>query len=182
MTREETKNIIRAIVCAYPNYKPENLSDTVNVWAAMLKDYDYRHISIALKAFILQDTKGFAPTIGQLVEYLSDSHGMTELDAWAMVSKAVKNGLYGAQEEYEKLPEVVQKAVGSPSQLSNWAMMPPDTLHSVVYSNFCRTFRAVMERERQDASVSLLLEQAREERKQLPEDKKKRFVAIAEDV
>lgn len=182
MNREEAKTIVHAIVCAYPNYKPDNLTETVNIWAAMLKDYEFRHISAALKAYILQDTKGFAPSVGQIVDMLTEKSEMTEMDAWAKVSKAIKNGLYGSEEEFEKLPETVKKAVGSPHQLSSWATMPHDTVQSVVQSNFLRTYRVIVERERRAEKTPIELEQAIAERRRLPEDRKKRFIAIAEEV
>lgn len=182
MNREEAKTIVHAIVCAYPNYKPDNLTETVNIWAAMLKDYEYKHISAALKAYILQDTKGFAPSVGQIVDLLSEKSELTEMDAWAKVSKAIKNGLYGSEEEFEKLPEIVQEAVGSPHQLSSWAAMPHDTVQSVVQSNFLRTYRVLVERKQKYAKMPLELEQALAERRGLPEDRKRRFVAIAEEV
>lgn len=183
MTREEAKNIVHAIVCAYPNYHPDNLTETVNIWAAMLKEYKYEHISAALKAYILSDTKGFAPSVGQIVDLLTDKQeDMTELEAWAMVSKAIKNGLYGAEEEFAKLPELVKMALGSPVQLSNWAMLPSDTVHSVAQSNFLRAYRSVKEREKQNAKMPKELLEALSERRGLPEDKRERFIAIAEDV
>ena len=54
MTREETVKIIRIMVDSYPNYKPNNISETVDVWNMMLSEYTYEQISVALKAYILQ--------------------------------------------------------------------------------------------------------------------------------
>ena len=67
MTREETVKIIRIMVDSYPNYKPNDISETVDVWHMMLSDYDYNLVAMALNAYILSDTSGFAPSIGQLV-------------------------------------------------------------------------------------------------------------------
>lgn len=125
MTREETVKIIRIMVDSYPNYKPNNLSETVDVWNMMLEEYSYQQVSMALKSYILSDTSGFAPAIGQLVDKI---HSMTqpeqlnEMEAWALVAKALRNGGYHALEEYEKLPPTVQKAVGTHEQLRNWAL------------------------------------------------------------
>ena len=41
MTREETVKIIRIMVDSYPNYKPNNISETVDVWHMMLSEYTY---------------------------------------------------------------------------------------------------------------------------------------------
>lgn len=66
MTREETVKIIRIMVDSYPNYKPNDISETVDVWQMMLEEYSYQEVSIALKEYILTEKTGFAPSIGQL--------------------------------------------------------------------------------------------------------------------
>ena len=59
-----------------------------------------------------------------------------------MVQKATRNSLYNADKEFAALPEDVQRSVGSPSVLREWAMMDTETLNSVVASNFMRGYRA----------------------------------------
>lgn len=81
MTRDETVNIIRIITASYPNYKPDNISETVNVWNAMLNNYTYNEIAYALKQYILADTKGFAPSIGQLVDILNKGKETKKMQA-----------------------------------------------------------------------------------------------------
>jgi hypothetical protein len=71
------------------------------------------------------------------------------MQAWALVSKALKNGTYGAQEEFDKLPPTVQKAVGSPSQLRNWAVTDEESIENVIQSNFMRTYRVICQREKE---------------------------------
>lgn len=149
MTRDETKKLIMIICSTYPNYKPMDLKDTINVWHFMLSDFEYSEISVALKAYILSDTSGFAPTVGQLVEKsrkLKAPEELNEMQAWALVSKALRNGTYGADEEFNKLPVLVQQAVGSPSQLRNWATTDYESVENVIQSNFMRTYRAVCNR------------------------------------
>lgn len=133
----------------YPNYKPSNLSETVDVWNMMLNEYDYSQISTALKAYVHSDTSGFAPSIGQLINKLYEVQSLQELnemEAWMLVSKALRNGYYGAIEEFNKLPPLVQKAVGSPDNLRNWAQTDSESIENVVQSNFMRTYRTVVNR------------------------------------
>lgn len=66
MTREETVKIIRIMVDSYPNYKPNDISETVDVWQMMLEEYSCQQVSLALKEYILTEKTGFAPSIGQL--------------------------------------------------------------------------------------------------------------------
>ena len=78
---------------------------------------------------------------------------LSEMDACSMVSKALRNGIYGAEEEFDKLPEVVQQAVGSPSMIRNWAQMECDAVESVIQSNFMRSFRAKKKAQREMAAL-----------------------------
>lgn len=148
MTREETVKIIRIMVDSYPNYKPNDLSETVDVWHMMLEEYSYQEVSVALKAYILSDDSGFAPSIGKLV---SKIHAMTapkelnEMEAWSLVYKAICNSTYNSVSEFERLPPLVQKAVGLPDSLREWAMTENLNLE-VVMSNFQRAYKAELKR------------------------------------
>ena len=106
MTREETVKIVRIMVDSYPNYKPNDISETVDVWHMMLSDYDYNIVAMALKAYILSDTSGFAPSIGQLVDKIKSitiPQELNEMEAWSLVCDALSNSGYNYAEEYEKL-------------------------------------------------------------------------------
>ena len=75
------------------------------------------------------------------------------MSAWALVSRALRNGTYGAEEEFNKLPDDVKRAVGSPEQLHNWATTDEKTVETVIQSNFMRTYRTVIERKNQTAML-----------------------------
>lgn len=167
MTREETVKIIRIICDCYPNYKPNNLSETVDVWQMMLDEYSYNQVSIALKAYVASDTSGFAPGIGDIVAKIQTISQPQELDgltAWGLVSKALRNGTYGAVEEFSKLPPIVQKAVGLPDNLKNWATADYKTIETVIQSNFLRTYESVVKRENEinriPNNIKILIETA----------------------
>ena len=168
MTREETKKIIMVIVASYPNWKPMDLSMTVDAWYSMISDYSYNDIALALKAYVTADTSGFAPSIGQLVEKVKTLNSPAELDemeAWSLVSRAIRNGNYGYVEEFAKLPPLVQKAIGIPEQLRIWAI-DEHYNEMVVSSNFMRSYQAVLSRSREiskmPADISRLIDSAYE--------------------
>lgn len=120
------------------------MSLTVDAWALMLEGFTYQQISTAPKAFILSDTSGFAPDPGQIVGLLdrtANNQELNEMEAWAFVSKALRNGYYGAEQEFEKLPPLVQKVIGTPSQLRNWSQTDGESVENVSQSNFMRTYR-----------------------------------------
>lgn len=148
MTREETVKIIRIICGSYPNFKPADISETVNIWNMMFDEYTYNQVSAALKAYILSDSSGFAPSVGQIVEkvrVINTPEGLNELEAWSMVRKALRNSTYGSETEFAQLPEMVRKAVGSPGQLKAWAI-DEEFNEGVASSNFMRSYRMVKNR------------------------------------
>lgn len=154
------------MVDSYPNYKPNNISETVDVWQMMLSEYTYEQISVALKAYILSDTSGFAPSIGQLVakiQTISRPQELSEMEAWALVSKAIRNSGYNSVEEFAKLPPLVQKAVGLPDQLRTWAL-DENYNEQVVSSNFMRCYRTELARHEElskmPSDVKALIENA----------------------
>ena len=149
MTKNEVIKLSMTIQTFYPNYQVENKEFTINAWYAIIGDCDYKPMEKALQAYITTDTSGFAPSIGQLLDKLhaiQNPQELNEMEAWSVVSKALRNGYYGAVEEFNKLPPLVQKAVGSPDNLRNWAQTDSESIENVVQSNFMRTYRTVVNR------------------------------------
>ncbi len=150
MTREETQRILMAIQVLYPSYKVDNTmkTATVDMWTEMLSDLTYEQVSRAVRIFSSTDTKGFAPTVGQIRAVIAEKNIvnlMNEGQAWELVYKAIENGNYGSDEEYNKLPEDIRRALGGPGQIRQWAVIDVDGL-SVAESNFKRSYRAIIER------------------------------------
>lgn len=167
MTREETVKIIRIMSDCYPNYKPNNLSETIDVWQMMLDEYSYNQVSIALKAYVTSDTSGFAPSVGEIVakiQLVSQPQELDGMTAWGLVSKALRNGTYGAVEEFNKLPPLVRQAVGMPDNLKNWATSDYQTIETVIQSNFLRTYETAVKRaneiNRMPDNIKSLIEKA----------------------
>ena len=149
MTKNEVVKLLMTIQTFYPNYQVENKEFTINAWYSIIGDCDYKPMEKALRAYITTDTSGFAPSIGQLINKLHEVQSpqeLNEMEAWLLVSKALRNGTYGAVKEFNKLPPLVQKAVGSPDNLRNWAQTDSESIENVVQSNFMRTYRTVVNR------------------------------------
>lgn len=152
MTRDEAKKLIMIIAYTYPNFKPQDMSVMVDIWHEMLADYDYNTCAAGLKAYIATDTSGFAPSIGQLIDKVNAitvKDELNEMEAWSLVSNALRNSTYNAEAEFRKLPPMVQKAVGSASNLRNWAQTDTESVENVIQSNFMRTYRGVVARGRE---------------------------------
>lgn len=149
MTRQETGIIMDILTTAYPAfYNGRNAPDmrmTVNLWAEMFAEDDVKIVAAAVKALIATDDKGFPPHIGAVkgrIRQISNPDEMTEQEAWALISKALRDGYYNAEVEFAKLPPLVQDVVHDPRQLREWSMMDESTVQSVVASNVQRSFRA----------------------------------------
>lgn len=156
MTRDEIKEMLMVIQAAYPNYKPQDKTVAVNTWYMMLKDYEKEVVEAALKIYIASDTSGFAPAIGQLIDKINTVTAPPELNsmaAWGLVSTALRNGNYGAEQEFEKLPLTVKKAVGSPDNLRHWARSDSKSIETVIQSNFIRTYEAEVRRKNEAAKT-----------------------------
>lgn len=147
MNREEVLMVMTVLRGAYPQFyrgiTAKEAEATVSLWAEMFAEDDVAIVAAAVKALIATDDKGFPPHIGAVkakVRQITQPSGMTPQEAWNLVAKAIRNSAYESREEYDKLPKDIQRLVGSPNQLRDWALMDSDTVHSVVASNFQRSF------------------------------------------
>lgn len=180
MTTEETIMILAVLKAAYPHaYKDMKKSDgeaMVKLWQMQFANESFQEVTAAVNALIAVRTVGYSPTIGEVKERLyrlKNRNELSEAEAWAMVQKALSNGYYGYMKEWEKLPPEVQRAVGQPEQLREWAQMDVETVQSVVASNFMRSYRVMKDRakeiEKLSENVREMLGNVAEGMKMLPE-------------
>lgn len=148
MTEKEVRQLLAMTQAVYPNYNPPSREAAVNAWLMCLSEYDNNVVMAAFKAYMTTNTSGFAPAPGQLIEILqtlTQSSELNELEAWSIVRKALRNCGYNSEQEFAKLPTVVQKTVGTPQQLKIWAC-DSEFNENVVSSNFIKTYRAEVKR------------------------------------
>lgn len=146
MTKKEVAQIIYILKEYYPrDLESTNLETKVEAWYLILKDYDYKLVQNAVVAFVSSDTKGFMPSVGQLVEKIKQLANpeieMTEAEAWGKVYKAICNSAYNSVSEFEKLPEPIKRAIGSPEVLKSWSQVNIDEVNTVIQSNFMRSYK-----------------------------------------
>lgn len=149
MTEEQVGKLLMTIQAYYPNFNPPDKKITLNAWYIMLAEYSEELVLQALRACIATNTSGFAPDVGQIMSKIQTISQPQELDgmaAWGLVSKALRNGTYGAVEEFNKLPPLVRQAVGMPDNLKNWATSDYQTIETVIQSNFLRTYETIVKR------------------------------------
>lgn len=160
MTEEQVDRLLTLLQAEYP-HSFSGMDDRMlalkrNLWIKEFEQDDNRIVLAAARLY-MKAGGAFAPTIGQLREKISmlttSGSELPEQSAWALVAKACANGLYGYQKEFDKLPPEVQRAVGAPEQLREWAKMDVETVQSVVASNFMRSYRTQQAREREIAMI-----------------------------
>lgn len=156
--------------CSYPNWRPiMDMAFVVDIWNDDLLEYSYEQVYMALKAYKATDTSGFAPSVGQLIDRIHSigSNGekvMNANEAWALVMKALCNSNYHAKEEFEKLPPLAQKAVGSADNLRTLAGSS-DFNEEVEKSLFTKAYDTNIRREKENARLPQNIRMALEENK-----------------
>lgn len=158
MSMEEFYEIVEALKIAF--VEPWFLSDEkqIDFWYSALKDIPFEIAKeVAVKCAATREDPPKIATIRKMAAEITapETEQMNENEAWALVSMAMRNGTYGAEKEFEALPEPVQMAVGSPANLREWGQAYGDSI-TVIQSNFQRSFRAVMERRKDQAAMPVL--------------------------
>lgn len=178
MTRKETAQILLILKKAYPFFykdiTQESAIEIVKLWHEMFKEDDVTLVIKAVKLLIKTDEKGYPPVIGVIKSKMKEIVGasrtdnINEFEAWQMVKDAVSNSLYNSKQEFDKLPPIIQKAVGNHYTLKDWAQTPVDTLETIIQSNFIKSYKAAFEKEEnQDKLSEYLIENHKIENKAL---------------
>lgn len=150
MTREEFARIVKGLKSVYPYETFIGNQDAFDIWYELLKDLDYPAVSVGTKK--LMQTSSKVPTPADIRKASIPEADVSEGEVWSRVLKAISRSSYYAGEEFEKLPEDIQKAVGSPDQLRAWATSEDISLE-VVQSQLLRSYRQVKERSRETQLV-----------------------------
>ena len=177
MTRDEFKILVKGMKAVYaqPTFLPDK--DAFDMWFALLGDLPYKVANIAIQKHML--TEKFPPTPAEIREKAAQmietpETEMSELEAWALVRKAIRNSGYHAKEEFDKLPEACREAVGNAANLEEWAKMDYEKVESVGQSHFIRNFRTavlrIKEEQRLPEQTRKLISEMRESRMKI-EDK-----------
>lgn len=183
MNIKEAEVILEAIRLSFPNtfnYKETDMPKVVAIWTMMFEDEPYEEVNIALKSYISDSKTGFPPTIGQLKEYIVNNKASsfpTSEEAWSLVRKAIGNGIYGAKEEFDKLPPICQKLVVDPMQLYDWAMLDNEGLN-VAKSVFLKRYPQVIA----DEKFQLALPKKVAEQRKAIADSQSKIKMLAEGV
>lgn len=160
MNRQETMQILSILKVAYPVFykdiSKQEAEKTVDLWHTMFETDDVLLVINAVKAFIATDEKGYPPVIGVIkkkIREISQPEMMTELEAWSLIKKAASNSYYNSKQEYDLLPPVLQKLIGSHNILREWSLIDTSQFDTVVQSNFMRSYRARIDHEQEHMAL-----------------------------
>lgn len=112
MTREETSACLKILRLAYPTFysrmRIADMRDTLDLWATIFVDDDPRIVTHAIRDLIQTHT-GFPPEIADVKQKIREivsavTGAQTDEELWLTLIDATKNGYYGAEEEFQKLP------------------------------------------------------------------------------
>lgn len=151
MTIKEARKFVAVLMVTYPNYNPIDEELAAKTWADVTEEYTYEQVDIALRSYMKSSTSGFAPVPGQIIDKIhtmTQPQELNEMEAWSLVSKAIRNSGYNSVEEFAKLPPLVRKAVGLPSQLRAWAL-DANYREDVARSHFINCYKPACIRKRE---------------------------------
>ncbi len=160
MTREDIKRLLGMITITYPNFKLNDPALAVDVWHQILEPDEAQNIFDAFSVYARTDTSGFAPSPGKLHMMIADrlSDEIDEGEIMTMLTMASRNANYGFQDEFDKMPKALQKAVGSPTNIRNWGQMEQDQLN-YTFNNIIKAYKRTVHDEKvRLASVGTNLE------------------------
>lgn len=160
MTRQDTILILSILRTAYPrfyaNTAGQDVQDAIDLWASLFVDESAEAVTLGVKAFIASDEKGFPPVPGQIraiLRMLAAEEYDSELKAWGMVRKALKNSQFDAKREFDKLPPLIRQTIGAASMLQQWGRLDPETVDVTIANSFMRSYREELRRTRETAAL-----------------------------
>lgn len=132
MEREDVKQILTVLKTSYPqsftNYNSETGSMLLSLWYEGLKEYPTPLVTKAVQSFVFDDTREFAPNIGQvrrrILEISNPEIGQAE-DAFEQLRSACRQlysetDIQDAKRIHATLPPLVQRMV-TPSEMIDMA-------------------------------------------------------------
>ena len=159
MTAKEFGFLADAIKTYFPRDNVLPTENAMRLWYEELKDIPYQLAHLALQKYVC--TNKFAPTIADIREQVAELNNQNEEElnetaAWSIAWKAICNSGHHAEEEFAKLPPVIQRTVHSPAQLREWALLEniDGKTITVLQSDFQRAFRVEQQRERERSKLS----------------------------
>lgn len=132
MTKDGIKKCVRVLQLSFPNtyknFSMEDLQMLMEVWDLQFKNCDDFSVFTALNEAV--STSEYPPTFGEIKKHLLHDVGESDEVVWGTLLKAGRNGLHGAVEEWEKLPEDL-RSVTTPGTIREIALSDNESLQFI---------------------------------------------------
>lgn len=152
MTKDEVIAVLKILKTSYPrfyaNMTKDEMISTIDLWTEMFEHENPALVAAAVKNLI--NTFKWPPTIADIKEHmykLTEQDTDTPIELYNSIKKAISNSNYNSFKEFEKLPELCKKFVGTPSQLKEWAL-DPNFNDGVLRGQFLKQFEILKQREK----------------------------------
>ena len=120
----------------------------IKIWYETLKDIKYDVMNKVVAAYIASESRTPTPAdLRKKAMEVATAEDMSEMEAWAIVSRALRDSTYHAKEHFDKFPEKIKKAVGSPEVLKAWGQ-DENYSEEVAQSHFIKCYRTVSDRKK----------------------------------
>ena len=152
MTKKEVLKLFALIASIYTQAGRFAEADAQmrDAWHTLLEDISFDAAERAVSSHAVNNT--FPPSIAEIRRYalagIADNRDTAE-EAWALVLKALKNSAYNSVEEFDKLPDICKRCVGSAQVLKSWAISEDEATVSVARAQFLSAYRTLDKRERE---------------------------------
>ena len=162
MTAQEASGFLSKLALAYPaqyaRLGAAELKGQIELWSGTMEGYSLEQAVVGLQVFLRGDTKGFAPVPGQVIDCIERvqrpaEDGYTNTECAALIRRALSNAAYHAEEEFERLPEICRRAVGTPHNLVEWSQLDTREVETVVMSQVIRALESTRIQMREDAKL-----------------------------
>lgn len=124
MNKEETAKVLAILSSAY-NTTADDVK--ISTWQMMFANEHIDDVTAAVMFFIENDEKGYMPSVAQIKQTIRRLFGagskIDQHELYKTIERAVSNSTYNSVEEYNALPPLAQRIVGSPSAMREYGRM-----------------------------------------------------------
>ena len=154
MQRDEVASCLSLLRTAYPYFykgiSEKQCDKIIDLWFDMFRD-DHKEIVILALHDLIATHDTYPPNIANVKNRIKEimqisNNEPTNDELWGMLVKALSNSLYGSQEEFKKLPQLLKDYVRSPAELRNMASMDEGTLTTVTKGIFYKNIGITKDR------------------------------------
>lgn len=147
MNQKEWGTLVLSLRDLYPGRDVLTTDHAVKVWFEMLKDLDYKTLSVALQKYAA--TNRFPPTIADLREAsasVTQGETLAWSDGWDQVVSAIRN--YGYMRESEALNSMTELTRRTVKGIGGWKFLCCSENPSADRANFRMIYQELAQREK----------------------------------